>query len=105
MLVAGIARHVPQVKRTDSKKKFIKKTSVKPFVKYVNQNHVLPTRFLVNEFDLKDIKDDNLKTKESRLALRKTLRESFSNALRNLPNPKENDRAGHTKFFFSRLRF
>jgi large subunit ribosomal protein L27e len=66
LLVAGIARHVPQVKRTDSKKKFIKKTSVKPFVKYVNQNHVLPTRFLVNEFDLKDIKDDNLKTKESR---------------------------------------
>ena len=105
LLVAGIARHIPQAKRTDSKKKFIKKTSVKPFVKYVNQNHVLPTRFQVNDFDLKDIKDDNLKTKEARQALSKTLHDTFSNALRNLPNPKENEKAGHTKFFFSRLRF
>lgn len=104
-MVAGIARNLPQVKRADSKKKFIKKTSVKPFVKYVNQNHVLPTRFLVNDFDLKDVKDDNLKTKENREALRKTLRESFSSALRNQANPKENEKAGHTKFFFSRLRF
>ena len=105
LLVAGIARHLPQVKRTDSKKKFIRKTSVKPFVKYVNQNHVLPTRFQVNDFDLKDIKDDNLKTKENRLALKKTLHDAFTNTLRNLPNPKENEKAGHTKFFFSRLRF
>lgn len=104
-MVAGIARNVPLVKRADSKKKFIKKTSVKPFVKYVNQNHVLPTRFLVNDFELKDVKDDNLKTKENREALRKTLRESFSAALRNQANPKENEKAGHTKFFFSRLRF
>ena len=84
LLVAGIARHIPQAKRTDSKKKFIKKTSVKPFVKYVNQNHVLPTRFQLNDFDLKDIKDENLKTKEARLALRRNLRDSFSSALRNL---------------------
>lgn len=105
LLVAGIARHVPTVKRGDSKKKFIKKTSVKPFVKYVNQNHVIPTRFLVNEFDLKDVKDDNLKTKDARETLRKNLRASFSKTLRELPNPKENEKAGHTKFFFSRLRF
>ena len=105
LLVAGIARHLPQVKRTDSKKKFIRKTSVKPFVKYVNQNHVLPTRFQVNDFDLKDVKDDNLKTKEARIALKKTLHDAFTNTLRNLPNPKENEKAGHTKFFFSRLRF
>ncbi len=106
LLVAGIARHIPQVKRTDSKKKFIRKTSVKPFVKYINQNHVLPTRFQVNDFDLKDIKDENLNVKtKAREALRKTLHDSFSNTLRNLPNPKENEKAGHTKFFFSRLRF
>jgi large subunit ribosomal protein L27e len=89
-LVAGIARNLSQVKRSYNKKKFIKRTSVKPFVKYVNQNHVLPTRFLVNEFELKDIKDDNLKTKEAREGLRKNLRATFSNSLRNLPNPKDN---------------
>jgi large subunit ribosomal protein L27e len=94
-----------QVKRTDGKKKFIRKTNVKPFVKYVNQNHVMPTRFVVNDFDLKDVKDDNLKTKESRVALKKTIKENFSRVYKNLPNPKENDKAGHTKFFFTRLRF
>ena len=71
----------------------------------LNQNHVIPTRFIVNDFDLKDVKDDNLKTKESRVALRKNLKEAFSKTVRNLPNPKENEKAGHTKFFFSRLRF
>jgi hypothetical protein len=46
-----------------------------------------------------------LKTKESRVALRKNLKEAFSKTVRNLPNPKESEKAGHTKFFFSRLRF
>jgi len=59
----------------------------------------------VNDFDLKDVKDDNLKTKEAREALRKNIRLAFNNTYRNLPNPKENEKAGHTKFFFSRLRF
>jgi large subunit ribosomal protein L27e len=104
-LVAGIARNPRQVKRSLSKKKFIKRTSVKPFVKYVNQNHVMPTRFVVNDFDLKEVKDDNLKNKEARDALRKNIRTAFNATYRNLPNPKENEKAGHTKFFFSRLRF
>ena len=104
-----------QVKRSYNKKKFIKRTSVKPFVKYINQNHVLPTRFIVNDFDLKEVKDDNLKkvdvkkeegqTKGGIVALRKSLNAAFSNSLRNLPNPKDNERAGHIKFFFTRLRF
>lgn len=71
----------------------------------MNQNHVFPTRFLVNDFDLKDVKDDNLKTKEARDNLRKNIRLAFNNTYRNLPNPKDNEKAGHTKFFFSRLRF
>lgn len=103
--MAGIARNLGKIKRSLSKKKFIKRTSVKPFVKYVNQNHVMPTRFITNEFDLKQVKDDNLKTKEARKTLRKELRASFSHSLRNLPHPKENEKAAHTKFFFSRLRF
>jgi len=65
----------------------------------------MPTRFVVNDFDLKEVKDDNLKTKDSRETLRKSIRLAFNNTYRNLPNPKENEKAGHTKFFFSRLRF
>ena len=105
LLVAGIARNPQRVKRAINKKKFIKKTGVKPFVKYVNQGHVMPTRFLVNDFDFKEVKDENLKNKEARVALKKNIRKSFSEAYRNLPNPKTNEKATHVKFFFSRLRF
>ena len=106
LLVAGIARNLLAPKRAFNKKKLIKKTSVKPFVKYINQTHVMPTRFVVNDFaDLKDTTEENLKTKDAREALRKKVRESFSNVYRNMPNPKENEKAGHTKFLFTRLRF
>jgi hypothetical protein len=63
LLVVGIARNPRQVKRSINKKKFIKKTGVKPFVKYVNQNHVMPTRFVANDFDFKELKEETLKTK------------------------------------------
>lgn len=65
----------------------------------------MPTRFIVNDFDLKDVNEENLKTKDARETLRKRVREMFSKTYRNLPNPKENEKAGHTKFFFTRLRF
>lgn len=65
----------------------------------------MPTRFIVNDFELKEINDDGLKTKEAREELRKKLYDSFTKVYRNLPDPKENERAGHTKFFFTRLRF
>lgn len=74
-------------------------------MKYVNQNHVMPTRFVTNDFDLKDIGEDNLKTGEARKELRKRVRDRFTEAYRNMPNPKENEKAGHIKFFFTRLRF
>ena len=102
MLIAGIGRNLLQAKRSYNKKKFIKRTGVKPFVRYVNQNHVMPTRFIVNEFDFAEVKDESLKTKESREALRKTIRERFTEAYR---NPKQGEKSSHTKFFFTRLRF
>ena len=105
LLVAGIARNLIAAKRSFNKKKFIKKTGVKSFVKFVNQNHVMPTRFVVNEFDLKDVDGEGLKTSESRSELRKKVRDRFTEKYRNLPNPKENEKAGHVKFFFTRLRF
>ena len=106
LLIAGIARNLINPKRAFNKKKFIKKTGVKSFVKYVNQNHVMPTRFVVNDFsDIKDVGEDHLKTSEARKELRKRVRDRFTEVYRKLPDPRENEKAGHTKFFFTRLRF
>ncbi|CAE7214459.1 RPL27A [Symbiodinium sp. CCMP2456] len=46
-LVAGIDRAPLKVTRRMSKKKITKRTKVKPFVKYVNYNHIMPTRYNV----------------------------------------------------------
>ena len=104
-MLVGIARNPKRVKRSINKKKLIKRTGVKPFVKCVNQNHVMPTRFVVNDFDFKELKEENLKTAESRDELRKQFRKTMTDSYRNQPNPAQNDKAQHIRFFFSRLRF
>lgn len=65
----------------------------------------MPTRFVVNDFDLKEIKEDNIKTLEARKALKKTWKTTLTNQYRNLPDPKTNDKAGNIRFFYSKLRF
>jgi len=105
LLVAGIARNPKDIKRRINKKKFIKKTGVKAFLKHVNQNHVMPTRFVVNDFDFKDLKEDNIKTAEARATARKEIRKRFTETYRNLPSTKTNDKAHNVRYFFNRLRF
>merc|ERR1711862_591193 len=105
LTVLGIARNPRQVKRSINKKKFIKRTSVKPFIKSVNQNHVIPTRFVVHDIDLKEIKEDNIKTLEARSTLKKQYRKTLTETYRNLPDLKTDEKAGNIRFFYNRLRF
>merc|ERR1712113_340562 len=61
-LVAGVERCPRKVTKKMSKKKIERKSTVKPFVKYVNYNHLLATRFIVKEdFDFKNILTDEAK--------------------------------------------
>merc|ERR1712149_22329 len=57
-LVAGIERYPRKVTKAMSKKKLTKRSRVKPFVKVVNYNHLMPTRYsvdvTVNKESLKD---------------------------------------------------
>lgn len=46
-LVAGVERAPMKVTKKMSKKKIARRSTLKPFVKLVNYNHILPTRFLV----------------------------------------------------------
>jgi len=52
---------------------------MKPFVKYVNYNHLLPTRFLVKEdFEFRStVTEDKMNTAEGRADLKKELKKSF----------------------------
>ena len=46
-LVAGVERAPMKVAKKMSKKKIARRSTLKPFVKIVNYNHLLPTRFKV----------------------------------------------------------
>jgi len=75
-LVAGIERSPKKVTKRMSQKKIDRKTRVKPFVKFVNYNHLLATRFTVKEdFDYKNIvTEEALETPEARKAMVKALK-------------------------------
>ncbi|MQM07309.1 hypothetical protein Taro_040149 [Colocasia esculenta] len=53
-LVAGIYKYPKKVIRKDSAKKTVKKSRMKAFVKLVNYNHIMPTRYAL-DVDLKDM--------------------------------------------------
>ena len=44
-VVAGVERYPLKVTRAMGKKKLAKRSKVKPFVKIVNYNHMMPTRY------------------------------------------------------------
>merc|ERR1719473_2061169 len=44
-LIAGIDRHPRKVHKKMSKKRMDRKLKIKPFIKYVNLNHLMPTRY------------------------------------------------------------
>ena len=58
-LVAGVERAPRKITRSMGKKKQERKSTIKPFVKNVNYNHMLATRFIVkDDFDFKSIVTD-----------------------------------------------
>lgn len=63
-----------------SQKKIERRTKVKPFVKLVNYNHLMPTRYMVatESIDLKTVvSEDKLANKESRKQMKREVRKLF----------------------------
>jgi large subunit ribosomal protein L27e len=95
-LVAGIDRYPKRVVRRMSKAKIHKKSKVKAFVKIVNYNHLMPTRYSVPDISLeskyspKDLKDPIVR-KKARFAIRMKFEERY--------------KSGKNKWFFQKLRF
>ena len=84
-LVAGVERAPMKVSKSMSKKKLARRSKVKPFVKVINYNHILPTRFQVTgEFtsesgELKSVvTEDKLANKETRKAMKNEVKKVFT---------------------------
>lgn len=94
-LVAGIAKYPSKIIRKDSAKKAAKKSRVKAFIKVVNYNHIMPTRYTL-DVDLKDVVSlDALHSRDKKVAAAKETKAKL----------EERFKTGKNRWFFTKLRF
>ncbi|XP_069700627.1 large ribosomal subunit protein eL27-like [Periplaneta americana] len=93
-LVAGIDRYPRKVHKRMGKAKIHKRSKIKPFVKVLNYNHLMPTRYTVDltleKTTVKDLKDP-MKRKKARFQAKVKFEERY--------------KSGKNKWFFQKLRF
>eukprot|EP00298_Acanthocystis_sp_HF-20_P013775 c20501_g1_i3.p1 GENE.c20501_g1_i3~~c20501_g1_i3.p1 ORF type:complete len:146 (+),score=44.97 c20501_g1_i3:56-493(+) len=98
-LVVGIDKYPLKVTKSMGVKKVARRSRVKPFVKVVNYNHIMPTRYTLDA-DLKAMVTPDAATnptarKSSTKRCKRVLEAKYAQALR----------SGKSKWFFSKLRF
>jgi len=94
-IIAGISRGPLKVTKGMGKRKIAKRIRIKPFIKMVNYNHFMPTRYLM-DLDLKGIVVKQAVTDAGRRRkVRKQVRKLF----------EDRHKAGKNKWFFTKLRF
>ena len=114
MTVAGIQRPPRTLTRAMGKAKRDKRSKIKPFLKRVNYNHVMPTRYQVTDMDLKginisDVASDDVEKKKANL---KTLKSVFEARYKDQSKPKsgkKDSKASRSEtgaaYLFAKLRF
>ncbi|KAL3269328.1 hypothetical protein HHI36_008400 [Cryptolaemus montrouzieri] len=94
-LVAGIDRYPRKIHKRMGKGKMHKRSKIKPFVKILNYNHLMPTRYSVDlTADLK-VGPKDLKDPKKRKKIRFQTRVKF----------EDRYKQGKNKWFFQKLRF
>nr|CAB3265714.1 60S ribosomal protein L27-like [Phallusia mammillata] len=95
-LVAGIDRYPRKVTKRMSKKKLKKRSKVKTFVKVINYNHLMPTRYSVDvPVDKAVVNKEAIRDAAGRRKARREVKAKF----------EERYKSGKNKWFFQKLRF
>lgn len=95
-IVAGIERYPSKVSKSIGAKKLAKKTKVKPFIKVVNYNHLLPTRYTLDVESFKnELTSETFSEPTQRENAKKVVKKAF----------EERYQAGKNKWFFTKLNF
>ena len=104
-LVVGIERCPLKVTKKMSTKKFDRKSRVKPFVKFVNYNHIMPTRFVLkDDLEFKNVcTEEKMANAESRKSMKKELKKQLQ--ARYLAPQGQGEPQAAVDFLFKKLRF
>jgi large subunit ribosomal protein L27e len=94
-LVAGIERYPLQVTRRMSKARQTKRSKVKPFIKVINYNHLMPTRYTLELENLRGVvTNDTFSEVSQREEAKKTVKKAL----------EERYLSGKNRWFFTPLR-
>ncbi|KAB5582743.1 ribosomal protein L27 [Coniochaeta sp. 2T2.1] len=94
-LVAGIERYPSKITRRMSKARQEKRSKIKPFIKVVNYNHLMPTRYTLELEGLKgSVTADTFKEVSQREDAKKTVKKTL----------EERYTSGKNRWFFTPLR-
>ncbi|KAH6983062.1 ribosomal L27e protein family-domain-containing protein [Ilyonectria sp. MPI-CAGE-AT-0026] len=95
-LVAGIERYPSKITRRMSKTRQEKRSKIKPFIKVVNYNHLMPTRYTLELEGLKGtISNDTFKEVSQREDAKKTVKKVL----------EDRYTSGKNRWFFTPLKF
>jgi large subunit ribosomal protein L27e len=84
-----------------SQKKILKRSKIKPFIKVLNFNHLMPTRYTINDLDVKSsVKPEAVAKPAGKTEALKSVKKVFEE--RYLTKAKS---AGGAQYFFKKLRF
>ncbi|KTW27215.1 uncharacterized protein T551_03209 [Pneumocystis jirovecii RU7] len=95
-LVAGIDRYPLKVTKKMSHKKIAKRSKIKPFVKLINYNHIMVTRYTLDLDNLRTLlTPEKFKEPSQRDEARKIIKKQF----------EERYMSGKNRWFFTPIRF
>merc|ERR1719164_390712 len=96
-----------KVTKSMGKKKVDKRSKCKTFVKYVNYNHIMPTRYVVpTDFDAKSlVTDAQMETAETKAGARKSVKKIFDEKFTQTPTNKAGKISKDILYMRKKLRF
>jgi large subunit ribosomal protein L27e len=95
-IVAGIDRYPLKVTKRMGSKLVAKRSKVKPFIKVINYNHLMPTRYQL-DMELKSVVTQDVF--EGEVAKRAEVKKACKKVL------EERYKSGKNSWFFKKLRF
>ncbi|CAO1627257.1 unnamed protein product [Sympodiomycopsis kandeliae] len=95
-IVAGVERYPLKVTKSMGAKKLAKRSKVKPFIKAINYNHLMPTRYALELEGLKGVvAPETFKEPTQREDAKKVVKKLF----------EERYLSGKNRWFFQKLAF
>merc|ERR1719272_310575 len=106
-LVAGVDKAPLKCTKRMGKKKIAKRTRVKPIVKYVNYNHIMPTRYQVPaEVDCKSfVTDQQMDAPDGRIEAKKFVKKVIQEKFAQPPADKAGRPSKDVLYLRKKLRF